>query len=209
MDADPVGRLASMILERAIDYEVHQFPDFNNAMESAVEDRLLPGRGISWIRYEPVITQETLKAPGVEITNSEEMTVERIASAHAPIDYVFWKDFLHSPARTWDEVWWVARRVYMTTEEGVNRFGPVFRNVPLSAERNDEERKDKARAASAFSKKAIVFEIWNQRTAKVCWVAKDYPQQLDEKDDPLQLEGFFPCPKPLYATLTTGSLIPV
>jgi hypothetical protein len=32
---------------------------------------------------------------------------------------------------------------------------------------------------------------------------------LDEKDDPLQLEGFFPCPKPMYATLTTDSLEPV
>jgi hypothetical protein len=32
---------------------------------------------------------------------------------------------------------------------------------------------------------------------------------LDEKDDPLQLEGFFPCPKPMYATLTTDSLEPI
>jgi hypothetical protein len=44
---------------------------------------------------------------------------------------------------------------------------------------------------------------------KVCWVAKGYPLSLDERDDPLELEGFFPCPKPLMATTTTGSLIPV
>jgi len=54
-----------------------------------------------------------------------------------------------------------------------------------------------------------VAEIWNKRTGRVCWIAKDYPQALDEREDPLHLEGFFPCPKPLYATMTNGSLIPV
>jgi hypothetical protein len=32
---------------------------------------------------------------------------------------------------------------------------------------------------------------------------------IDERDDPLQLENFFPCPKPLYSTLTTDSLEPI
>jgi hypothetical protein len=32
---------------------------------------------------------------------------------------------------------------------------------------------------------------------------------IDERDDPLQLECFFPCPKPLYSTLTTDSLEPI
>jgi hypothetical protein len=32
---------------------------------------------------------------------------------------------------------------------------------------------------------------------------------LDVRDDPLQLENFWPCPKPMFSTLTTDSLIPV
>jgi hypothetical protein len=32
---------------------------------------------------------------------------------------------------------------------------------------------------------------------------------IDQKDDPLGLENFFPCPKPMFATLTTDSLVPV
>jgi hypothetical protein len=32
---------------------------------------------------------------------------------------------------------------------------------------------------------------------------------LDERDDPLGLENFWPCPKPLYSTLTTDSLEPI
>lgn len=51
-DDDPRGRLASMILERALAYTMDNC-DFDAAMESAVEDRLLPGRGIVRIRYIP------------------------------------------------------------------------------------------------------------------------------------------------------------
>jgi hypothetical protein len=32
---------------------------------------------------------------------------------------------------------------------------------------------------------------------------------IDVRDDPLNFEGFFPCPKPLYATTTSDNLVPV
>jgi len=215
MDSDPVGRLASTMLERVVEYEVTQFNDFDSAMRGVVEDRLLPGRGTAWVRYEPIIVgQEPPEAAtgiepdeGIEITNTEE--IERVDSAHSPVDYVYWTDFLHSPARTWDEVWWVSRWVYMTPEEGIERFGDVFKNVPLQDQNDDIDSKNPMTAKATYGKKAKVAEIWNKRTKKVCWVAKGYPQALDERDDPLELEGFFPCPKPLLATTTNGSMIPV
>ena len=215
-DQDPVGRLASTMLERVIEYEVTQFGDFDSAMQGVVQDRLLPGRGTAWVRYEPIIVNEQPELTGmpelnpdegVEITNTEE--IERVDSAHSPVDYVYWTDFLHSPARTWDEVWWVSRWVYMTPEEGIERFGDVFKNVPLQDQNDDVDSKNPMTAKATYGKKAKVAEIWNKRTKKVCWVAKGYPQALDERDDPLELEGFFPCPKPLLATTTNGSMIPV
>jgi hypothetical protein len=185
-------------------------------MRGVVEDRLLPGRGTAWVRYEPIIVgqeapetavPEMEQDEGSEITNTEE--VERVDSAHSPVDYVYWTDFLHSPARTWDEVWWVSRWVYMTPEEGIERFGDVFKNVPLQDQNDDIDSKNPMTAKATYGMKAKVAEIWNKRTKKVCWVAKGYPQALDERDDPLELEGFFPCPKPLLATTTNGSMIPV
>jgi hypothetical protein len=210
MDSDPVGRLASTMLERVVEYEVTQFGDFDSAMRGVVEDRLLPGRGTAWVRYEPIIMGQMPDQPepeGTEISNTEE--IEHVDSAHSPVDYVYWTDFLHSPARTWDEVWWVSRWVYMTKEEGVERFGDVFKNVPLTDQNDDIDAKNPMTAKATYGKKAKVAEIWNKRTKKVCWVAKGYPQALDERDDPLELEEFFPCPKPLLATTTNGSMIPV
>ncbi|NBW15502.1 MAG: hypothetical protein EBR82_46700 [Caulobacteraceae bacterium] len=219
MDQDPVGRLASTMLERVMEYETTQFGDFDQAMRGAVEDRLLPGRGTAWIRYEPVIVNEKPEAseaagqmeePGeAQIYDTVEEPTERIDAAHSPIDYVYWTDFLHSPARTWDEVWWVSRAVYMTKDEGIERFGEVFANVGLDSSNTDMDAKNPMTAKNTYDKKAKVFEIWNKRTGKVCWIAKGYPQALDERDDPLELEEFFPCPRPLMATTTTGTMIPV
>jgi len=215
MDQDPVGRLASTMLERVMEYETTQFGDFDAAMSGAVQDRLLPGRGTAWIRYEPVIVNDRPESVEGEeqdesqVYNTVEDPTERIDAAHSPIDYVYWADFLHSPARTWDEVWWVARAVYMTKEEGVERFGDVFKNVSLTSSNTDMDGKNPMTAKMTYDKKAMVYEIWNKRTAKVCWIAKGYPQALDERDDPLELDEFFPCPKPLMATTTTGSMIPV
>ena len=216
MDQDPVGRMACTMLERVVEYEVTQFSDFDSAMQGVVQDRLLPGRGTAWLRYEPVIVSEapepmmpTMEGTeeGAQITDVEE--IERVDSAHSPVDYVYWQDFIHSPARHWEEVWWVARWVYMTKDEGIERFGDVFKNVPMQAQADDVDSKNPMTAKSAYGKKAKVAEIWNKRTKKVCWIAKGYPQALDERDDPLELEEFFPCPKPLLATTTNGSLIPV
>ena len=215
MDQDPVGRLASTMLERVMEYETMQFGDFDAAMSGAVQDRLLPGRGTAWIRYEPVIVNDRPEVEGemeqdeAQVYNTIEDPTERIDAAHSPIDYVYWSDFLHSPARTWDEVWWVARAVYMTKEEGVERFGDVFNNVSLTSSNTDMDGKNPLTAKMTYDKKAMVYEIWNKRTAKVCWIAKGYPQALDERDDPLELDEFFPCPKPLMATTTTGTMIPV
>jgi hypothetical protein len=204
------------MLERVVEYEVTQFSDFDGAMRGVVEDRLLPGRGTAWLRYEPVIVSEapepmmpTMEGTeeGAQITDVEE--IERVDSAHSPVDYVYWQDFIHSPARHWEEVWWVARWVYMTKDEGIERFGDVFKNVPMQSQADDVDSKNPMTAKSAYGKKAKVAEIWNKRTKKVCWIAKGYPQALDERDDPLELEEFFPCPKPLLATTTNGSLIPV
>jgi hypothetical protein len=204
------------MLERVMEYETTQFADFDNAMRGVVEDRLLPGRGTAWIRYEPIIVGGSPEVEGqledsqeAQVYDVVEEPVERIDAAHSPIDYVYWADFLHSPARTWDEVWWVARAVYMTKEEGVERFGDVFKNVSLTSQNTDMDGKNPMTAKMTYDKKAKVYEIWNKRSGKVCWIAKGYPQALDERDDPLDLEEFFPCPRPLLATTTTGTMIPV
>jgi len=209
-DQNDAARVASTILERVLAYEITQYPDFHATLSNVVDDRLLPGRGVAWIRYEPVIESVETEP---QITDYEEVGegyeeegYEQITSETSPVDYVYWQDFAHLPARTWEEVTWVARRVYMSLEEGEERFGDVFKLVPLTL---SPDRQDGEKETTQSLKKAEIWEIWSKSEKCVYWIAENYDIVLDHRDDPLELINFFPCPKPYFATTTSGSLVPV
>jgi hypothetical protein len=227
-DNDPVGRVASMMLERALEYEVEHYHDYRAAMENAVLDRLLGGRGTAWVRYEPHIVAEqndlnsgvagqdvgngvqiTEDADEAETENAELVeSQERIEYECAPVDYVHWRDFGHTVARTWEEVTAIWRKVYMGRQALIDRFGEELGGkIPLDTKPDSDKWAQKQMAIEHHQ--ACIYEIWDKEQGKVFWVSKSMGEILDEKDDPLQLEGFFPCPKPMYATLTTDSLEPI
>jgi hypothetical protein len=225
-DNDPIGRVASLLIERALDYEIEHYPDFRSSMRHAVEDRFLGGRGVSWVRYDPHIKQQDVPEDGYQITEDIEEgessetegdilnqtagtdgAPEEIDYECAPTDYVHWKDFGHSCARTWEEVTQVWRWVYMSKDAVTERFGKkVAKKISFNS---SPDSLTKYGQSSKNNDKAKVCELWDKETAKVYWLMDDYVELLDERDDPLDLEGFFPCAKPLYATTTSDSLIPV
>ena len=203
-DNDPVGRVASLILERAMDFEIEHYTDFRHAMESAVYDRFLGGRGTAWLRYEPKIESQDTSVS--EQDESSDEAAEYLDTEASPVDYVHWKDFGHEVARTWDEVNKVWRKVYLTRKAMVERFGEELGNkIPLDSSPDDQKFKD----SDGVGKKGLIIELWDRETKKVMWISKSLNQILDERDDPLQLEEFFPCPKPLYSTITNETLVPI
>jgi len=203
-DNDPVGRVASMILERAMDFEITHYEDLKHCLEASVYDRFLGGRGTAWVRYEPKI--ETQDYSVSESDEESDEAAEYLDSEAAPVDYVHWKDFGHEPARTWDEVNKVWRKVYMTRKALTERFGEELGNkVPLDSSPDDQKFKD----SDGIGKKGLIIELWDRDTKKVVWISKSLNEILDERADPLELEEFFPCPKPLYSTITNESLVPI
>jgi hypothetical protein len=218
-DNDPIGRVASMMLERALEFEIEHYGDYKSAMNNAVLDRLLGGRGVAWVRYEPHIVGEKAGEPddGYSVTEDadeaetpegmENESQERIEYECAPVDYVHWRDFGHTIARTWEEVTAVWRRVYMSRPALVERFGEEMGyKIPLDTKPDDLKQSYKSDDGVY---EAVIYEIWDKETGKVLWISKSLGKIIDERDDPLQLENFWPCPKPLYATLTTDSLEPI
>lgn len=219
-DNDPIGRVASMMLERALEYEVEHYGDYASAMKQAVQDRLLGGRGTAWVRYEPHIVGEEGDVPedGLQITEDTDEaeteggiyreSQERIEYECAPVDYVHWRDFGLTVARTWEEVTAVWRKVYMGRPALVERFGEELGGkIPLDTK--PETSKSFNEKMGEGASEAVVYEIWDKTTGQVLWLSKSLGKILDTRDDPLQLENFWPCPKPMFSTLTTDSLIPV
>lgn len=204
-DNDPVGRVASLILERGLEFEIEHYPDYRQTLKQGVLDRFLGGRGTAWARYEPHIKSVGEPQTGSQVTEDVDSTTkEQLEYECAPVDYVHWKDFGHSVARTWEEVNLVWRKVYLDRDMLIERFGEEKgKTIPLTENPNEDQEKSDA------TQKACVYEIWDKTKRKAVWISKSVSDILDEKDDPLELEGFFPCPRPLYATITNESLIPV
>ena len=209
-DQDPVGRVASLILERAIMYELEQYPDYSATLRQCILDRFLGGRGTAWARYEPHMRAiaQNLPVDGVQVTDDKDEPQEELDYECAPVDYVLWRDFGHTVARTWEEVDKVWRLVYMDKAAVTARFGEeIAEKVAYDA----DPQKDPKTYAGARSRvdQARIYEIWDKSKKKAIWLSKTVKEPLDERDDPLGLTEFFPCPKPLYATLTSESLEPL
>lgn len=205
-DSDPLGRLAAQVLERATQYCILQQQDrFNFAIRAAVQDKLLPGRGQVAIRYDAKFEQQTDDAgqpvgQPIRKPNSEEVVIE-------PLN---WLDYFHSTARNPYEQRWRAKRVYMTRQQLVDRFGEKIGRAVELGDTDDEGRKRKiSDGEREFLQQAEVFEIEDEPSKRRYWISKGYKDgPLDIKKDHLKLKGFFSFPTPLLATTTTDSSYP-
>lgn len=209
-DQDPVGRVASMLLERAIMYELEQYPDYSATLRQCILDRFLGGRGTAWARYEPHMRAiaQGLPVDGVQISDDKDEPQEELDYECAPVDYVLWRDFGHDVARTWEEVNKVWRLVYLDRKTATGRFGEEMA-ARLSYDADPDKDPKTYTGSHGRLETAKVYEIWDKAKKKALWVSKGVSEPLDERNDPLGMQGFFPCPKPLYATLTSESLIPL
>lgn len=241
-DTDPVGRVAALILERALDFDIQHHSDFRTTMGYSMLDRFLGGRAVGWVRYEPEIVALEAQAPegddsqdvgalaqlglagmpgaggnalagGIQAVPAAPVggapALEKIVSESAPIDYVHWRDFGHSVARIWEEVSRVWRIVYMKRPELIKRFGEeVGRAIPLDSTPMSDKTRDTQQNIQG-GRCARIYEIWDKDERRAVWLHKSMPDLLDEVPDPLELESFFPCPRPIFATITTDTLVPV
>ena len=209
--ADDQARVAGVIIQRILNRSFDDnVSNWDSAIRQCIEDWLVVGMGQAWLRYAVETEEEVIPAEIDPMTGEEimpEQVTERIIDETAPIDYIYWKDFFYSPARVWGEVRWVARRVYMTRDQLIKRFGEeIGKVVPLfsstSKDVNSQTPKHDPWA------RAEIFEIWCKEDKKVYWYAKGCEVILDVKDDPLELDEFFPCPPPLAANLTSSNFMP-
>jgi len=211
-DNDPVGRVASLILERALDYEIQHYQDYRSTLKYSVHDRFLPGRATAWVRYEPHFKAVNIGQPtnGLQVTEDIDEGDEQLDYECSAVDYVHWTDFGHSVARTWEEVNRVWRKVYMTKEAIVERFGEdKAKLIPMDAKVPTEQDRYEQMAGMDALERGCIYEGWDKSKKKAVWFAKGVKDFLDERDDPLGLEEFFPCPRPMFATLTSDTLVPI
>lgn len=223
LEDNEIERIAGQTLERAVSVEVEQGL-FKRSVDKAVLDYLLGGRGVTWLRYEADFNEDKDLASeadepaqdddddnGDEADDQEDSNLPEITDERIAIDYVDRKDFLHDPARTWEEVRWVARRFWLPKSEVKDKFGDEIAEAVSYAEMKDKDGAIKPdQMGRSTVRRAEFWQVWDKPRRKVWVVSPSYEDGIcDEYEDPLHLTNFWPCPKPLYATMTNDTLIPV
>ncbi len=186
-------RLACKILEKALLWDLGQF-DFDSVIKYARNDFLISGTGIVWEQYKPRFEQ--FRNPAGAGCPVEIKTSEKVESVYVSPEY-----FLADCEKVgiWEDVSWIAKKIFMSKQDAVGIFGEEAA-APLIKEGEKDYR----------SREICVYEVWDKTSRRVLWVSKECPSHfLKVLDDPLHLSGFFPCPKPIFATLTNDSIIPV
>lgn len=200
-DADPVGRTACEIAERAGNYLL-ETSSFDHVQRLCVQDLLLPGRAVQWINYRAEMSD--VEQP-VDSADDEASPLEKVREMIEPI-YVDWRDFGHSPKRTWQEVNRAWRIVYMTRQQLIGRFGKK-KGAALPLDRKTGDSKEKQ--PDTLHDTSTIYEVWDKKARKTCWVHKSEKDYLDESGPPVELQDFWPFPRPVWATLTNDTLVPV
>lgn len=215
-------RTAAIVLERALAYCRDAY-DADSEVECAVEDHLLPGRGVTWCVYEADVEEPVendddaaegeaphekpdAAAPLAPVAAGEQAGPE-IKDQRVRMEHVFWRDFLTSFGRKWPDVWWAGRRHLYSRDELRRYFKKHADKIPLGAD-IEGAQKQKDGKDDTF-KRAAVWEIWDKSKKQRVYVAEGYDLVLQAEPDPYKLERFFPCQEPLYGVKTTSSLVPV
>jgi hypothetical protein len=186
-DRRPVPQAASEVLERCVTASF-DLCHINDLMLLVRNDVALYGRGVAWCRYEE---------------KDEHHDYECVC-----VDFKQRRDFLHSVARNWFEVTWVAAASYLTRAQARERFHPTSGDSYKEADYKVDRDVKEIGGADA-RERAKFWEIWDKTERRVVWVAEGCEDILDEADPHLDCVDFFPCPKPAYGTVQRGSLVPV
>ena len=181
-DRNKVASVASELLERCIN-STFEREDFDETMLEVRDDLIIAARGVIRSTYEDGGNK------GKRVCNDQ---VDR-------------KDFLHEPARKWQEVGWVAFAAYLDKKAFEKRFPKVDADKAQYNVRRDKTDNTLVDTVA----KCKVWEVWHRADDKVYWVTEGVETVLDEKKPFIDLEKFFPCPRPAYGTRRRRSLIPV
>jgi hypothetical protein len=222
---------AAAVMEKALEVVVSDEAS-HEAVKCAVRDMLLPGRGVCRVRWKPIIKSIPVDDPvmGGQLAHpvsGEPQTKDVKVWETVDDEYVFWEDLLVDPVRQHTDVSWIAFRHLFDQQSLLQEFAesPQLKQLQSQNKLQDlfkwtEETAAKspigggaapktASRLDAVIRKAMVWEIWNRSTKEVIWLIRENGGiALRVDPDSLSLQGFYPIPKPIYAVVTTDTMIP-
>lgn len=232
-----VDQLASQALERAAQFSIDNQGDFQDTCQGFAKDALMTGRAVSWVRYQPEMTDKIFEysvkynKEGMFVTSEGDLidptTVEIVSESgksavirdtvpskdaeKAILERIHYKDYLVSPCRLPTEIEWKARRAFLDKSQVTEMFGKdIAKNVKFDVFPEDFSRQ-RSDDNTKFdgSQKSEWQEIWCEKTGKVYWLCERSDSRiLEVSEPPLVFEDFYPCDE-INTNQSPKSIIPV
>lgn len=223
-DDDPIGKLASEAGRRGLSYFLDTNRDGyetpHEAMESAVLDGVVTGRGMMALKFEadfrPLEERRTEDADS-ETTEDIGEPIEEAYNESICAESLIWDRVLIGYAKKWNKVPWIAYEFFLTKAEvaailgGDEKAKRLASKLKYTGEKSDDDDdRDPEHDKKGQRKMAQIYQIWDKAGGKkVRYLAPSYKEGiLKEEDDPLELTGFFNTPRPLQFIKKSSSLTP-
>lgn len=217
-DEDPMGKFAATAgqrtLEFLLDTNVDGYETFDESMRAAVLAALLPGRGVTGVKYEHD-TQEVVPDGAPEGT--EPVPVKNWETAC--LDSQPWDRFFHGYAKKWSKVPWIAYELHLDRDEAVKAgldekaIAKIQFTKGEDADKADDEAKGESEGEKNIGERetALFYQVWDKEGGrKIRYICPQYKDDFCAvQDDPLGLTGFFNCPRPIQFIERAHDLIPV
>jgi len=220
-DEDPLGKLASEVVSRYLEFFIdsndRDYSNFDEMMRSAVLEGLVPGRGVTRFKYDAEMEKteavEAVEGVSEAIPASERVVYETVCGEEVP-----WDRIMFGYAKRWSETPWIAFEHFMSREDLEKNFGAeAAKDIKLTVTEktdsdNDSEDGERTIAPKDLGEATLaqIFEVWDKIEKQVIFICPEHKdKELKRVDDPLQLSGFFPIPRPLIFGQKLSSLIPV
>lgn len=197
---NPVAVAAAQVLKNILIYLNDTvdptYTPFDELQKIAVQEALVPGRGLCRFSYD------------ADIAGVGEQKVVKYETVCG--DPVPWNRIVYGYAKQWSNIPWQAYEHYFTREECIATFGEeIGKKLKLThAPKEDQDKEQKGPQDAEGVKFCHLWEIWDKRTKKVIWVSEGWPKIVKETEDPLKLEGFFNSPRPIAFLTKISSLVP-
>lgn len=215
-DEDPLGKQAAMagqrVLEFLVDTNVEGYETFDEGVRSATLDALLPGRGVTCLKYDADIGEMAPTEEGEDPTPYKQGEL-------VCLDTKSWDKVYFGYAKKWSNVPWIAYEEHIDRKEAERLFGKALAGKLRYVDGDDRDvgygeattRDDPLERDRGERKTACIYQIWDKGGGKkIRYISPEYRDDfLREDDDPLQLTGFYNCPKPLRFIEKSNDLKPV
>lgn len=191
---------ACHILEKALMHNLVA-QDFDGVVKYARNDYLLVGLGLTLEKYVP--TFETVSQEIVSPDAVMNETIDILTDAKVETTYIDPQKLICdcNHVNVWEDCQWVAQIIDMTKKEVIDQFGAEIADKILEPGYSEQEELDRP---------TKVYRIWSKADGVIIYLSQDVKDRfLRVDEDVLKIAGFYPFPKPVFATLANDGLIPV